>query len=272
MPELPEVETTRRGILPHVQGQSVTEVIIRQPCLRWPVPDALSRDIVGETITDVHRRAKYLLLKTGSGTAIIHLGMSGSLRMIKPDEHPVEKHDHVDIVLSDSRCLRYTDPRRFGAILWTTSTPDEHKLLKDLGPEPLTTDFTGERLFSLSRRRTQAIKTFIMNNHVVVGVGNIYANEALFKAGIRPDRPCGQVSAARYQLLTVAIKEILTQAIEQGGTTLKDFVGGDGKPGYFKQELMVYGRKGQPCKKCGRLLVEIRQGNRATCFCKYCQR
>ena len=272
MPELPEVETTRRGIAPHIQGQQIKEVIVRKHQLRWPVPDNLNQLLAGYTIRQVRRRAKYLLLETKTGTLIIHLGMSGCLRVVNPSNQPVEKHDHVDFVISEELLLRYTDPRRFGAVLWTNEPPAEHKLLKALGPEPLTDDFSGKRLFTLSRGRKQAVKTFIMDNHVVVGVGNIYANEALFKAGIRPDRPCGKISSERYQLLADAIKETLAKAIDQGGTTLKDFVGGDGKPGYFKQELAVYGRKGQPCKKCGKLITEIRQGNRATCFCKHCQR
>ena len=271
MPELPEVETTRRGIEPHIKGRTVKEVIVRQHRLRWPVPDDLNQQLAGVTINKVRRRAKYLLLETADGTLIIHLGMSGCLRVIDNVEQPVGKHDHVDIVLSDHQLLRYTDPRRFGAVLWTSGSPWEHKLFKKLGPEPLSDDFTGQRLFMMSRGRTQAIKTFIMDNQVVVGVGNIYANEALFKAGIRPDRPCGKVSADRYRILVDAIRDTLSKAIEQGGTTLRDFVGGDGKPGYFKQELAVYGRSGQACKKCGSIITEIRQGNRSTCFCKRCQ-
>ncbi|WP_263081660.1 bifunctional DNA-formamidopyrimidine glycosylase/DNA-(apurinic or apyrimidinic site) lyase [Endozoicomonas sp. Mp262] len=272
MPELPEVETTRRGIEPHIKGRTVKEVIVRQHRLRWPVPDDLSQHLAGATINNVRRRAKYLLLETAEGTLIVHLGMSGCLRVLNDPDQPVGKHDHVDIVLSDNQRLRYTDPRRFGAILWTEKPLWEHDLLKKLGPEPLSDDFTAQRLLMMSRGRTQAVKTFIMDNHVVVGVGNIYANEALFKAGIRPDRPCGKISQTRYERLVIAIRETLVKAIEQGGTTLRDFVGGDGKPGYFKQELAVYGRAGQNCVKCGNTITEIRLGNRSTCFCKRCQR
>lgn len=272
MPELPEVETIRRYIMPYIQGKYVIKVIIREYRLRSPIPRDLNQQLAGLVITQVKRRAKYLVLCMSKGFVIIHLGMSGSLRIINPAKQPVEKHDHVDFILSDSLCLRYTDPRRFGAILWTTELPEDHKLLKNLGPEPLTDDFHGLQLFTASRGRTQAIKTFIMNSYIVAGIGNIYANEALFYAGIRPQLPCGKISSKRYQVLANTIKEVLNKAIEQGGTTLKDFVGGDGKPGYFKQQLVVYDRKGQCCTKCGTIIIEIRQGNRATYFCKHCQK
>lgn len=271
MPELPEVETTRRGIKPYIEGQVIHKVVVRDKRLRWPVPDNLPGLIEGKTIRTIDRRAKYLLLNTDSGFLIIHLGMSGNLRILQQPESP-QKHDHVDIVLKNGHCLRYHDPRRFGAVLWSELPANEHKLLKALGPEPLETEFTAKRLYQLSRGRTQAIKTFIMDNHVVVGVGNIYANEALFKAGIRPDRPCGKVSLERYERLVSSIRETLAKAIEQGGTTLRDFVGADGKPGYFKQELLVYGKAGQPCTHCSSLIKEIRLGNRSTCFCSKCQR
>ena len=271
MPELPEVETTRQGIKPYVEDQIIQKVTIRDYRLRWPIPDNLPELLEGQTIRAVYRRAKYLLLDIGHGFLIIHLGMSGSLRILQQAEPP-QKHDHVDIVLTNGSCLRYHDPRRFGAVLWSALPVDEHKLLKDLGPEPLEPEFTAQRLYKLSRGRIQAVKTFIMDNHVVVGVGNIYANEALFKAGIRPDRPCGKVSLVRYERLVSSIRETLAKAIEQGGTTLRDFVGGDGKPGYFKQELTVYGRAGQPCIHCSSLIKEIRLGNRSTCFCSKCQR
>lgn len=271
MPELPEVETTRRGIAPHIEGQKVSEVIIRNPRLRWPVPENLNRVLKGQTLSSVERRAKYLLLETSTGTTLIHLGMSGSLRVLKENTPPA-KHDHADIVFANGVRLRYTDPRRFGAILWTDEPIWEHSLLQKLGPEPLSEAFTPQHLYLQSRGKSQPVKTFIMDNHVVVGVGNIYANEALFKAGIRPDRPCGKISKARYERLTESIKETLAKAIEQGGTTLKDFVGGDGKPGYFKQELAVYGRKGEPCIQCKTPIVETRMGNRTTCYCKKCQR
>lgn len=271
MPELPEVETTCRGIEPHIIGQTISNVIIRNSRLRWPIPDNLAQKLVGKTIQSVKRRAKYLLLEVEDGTAIIHLGMSGSLRIIT-DSQPVNKHDHVDIVFGNDSRLRYHDPRRFGAILWTSAPPYEHDLLKKLGPEPLSEDFTASLLFRLSRNKTKAVKTFIMDSHVVVGVGNIYANEALFKAGIRPDRPAGKISKVRYERLTDCIKTTLGEAIKQGGTTLRDFVGGDGKPGYFKQELTVYGRKNKPCVYCLNPIIETKLGNRGTFYCKKCQR
>ena len=271
MPELPEVETTRMGIEPHIQGQSVAEVIVRNPRLRWPVPDRLDDQLRGKVIEAVRRRAKYLLLDMQGGTLIIHLGMSGSLRIVTAGE-PCGKHDHIDIVLSNGSSLRYHDPRRFGAVLWTDLPVHEHELLKKLGPEPLSDDFTPQLLFRLSRNKTQAVKTFIMDSHVVVGVGNIYANEALFKAGIRPDRPAGKISAIRYERLTEHIRATLAEAIQQGGTTLRDFVGGNGKPGYFKQRLTVYGRTGEPCVSCGNPIIETRLGNRGTFYCKKCQR
>ena len=271
MPELPEVETTRKGIKPYIEGETIRTVVIRDNRLRWPVPDNLPGLLEGKTIRAVHRRAKYLLLDVGQGFLIVHLGMSGSLRILQHTE-PAQKHDHVDIVLENGCCLRYHDPRRFGAVLWSEPPVNQHKLLKDLGPEPLEPEFTPQHLYLLSRGRTQAVKTFIMDNHVVVGVGNIYANEALFKAGVRPDKPCGKISQARYGKLVSSIRETLTKAIEQGGTTLRDFVGGDGKPGYFKQELLVYGKAGQPCPHCSSPIKEIRLGNRSTCFCSKCQR
>lgn len=271
MPELPEVETTRRGIEPHVEGHTIAEIIVREPRLRWPVPENINQILSGKTITQVKRRAKYLLLDTGSGHLIMHLGMSGSLRVLKNDMPP-EKHDHIDILLTNGRKLRYTDPRRFGAILWSERPPHEHKLLRNLGPEPLDNEFTTQRLFQMSRSRSQPVKTFIMDNKITVGVGNIYSSEALFKAGIRPDRACGKISRNRYELLVEAIKETLTKAIEQGGTTLRDFVGGDGKPGYFKQKLAVYGRTGQPCIRCGKSIKEIKLRSRSSYYCNQCQR
>jgi formamidopyrimidine-DNA glycosylase len=271
MPELPEVETTCRGIAPHLQGRKIIGVIVRQSRLRWPIPANLAEVLVGTVVQSVNRRAKYLLIDVGSGTAILHLGMSGSLRMVAANQ-PVAKHDHMDIVLDDGRCLRFTDPRRFGSVLWTDDDPFRHKLLSKLGPEPLTELFTGERLYNLSRGRKAAVKTFIMDNAVVVGVGNIYANEALFAAGIHPARSAGKIALKRYQVLAQEIKQVLARAIEQGGTTLRDFVGGDGNPGYFKQQLQVYGRKGEPCAGCGSTLKEIRQGQRSTVYCGRCQR
>ena len=270
MPELPEVETTRRGIAPHVVGQRVRRVIVRDGRLRWPVPEDLDVRLSGQRIEAVERRAKYLLIRAESGTLIGHLGMSGSLRLVPADQPPA-KHEHVDIELESGLSLRYTDPRRFGALLWTQD-PHAHVLLSKLGPEPLTEAFDGGRLYELSRGRSMAVKPFIMDNAVVVGVGNIYAAEALFAAGIDPRRAAGSVSRARYDRLAEEIKKVLARSIESGGTTLRDFIGGDGAPGYFTQELFVYGRKGEFCKVCGTGLQEIRLGQRASVYCRKCQR
>ena len=271
MPELPEVETTRRGIAPHCVGRSVKQVIVRDARLRWPVPDELAPSLVGLTVTGVDRRAKYLLLRTNAGSALVHLGMSGSLRVV-PADAPPGKHDHIDIVLDDGNSLRYHDPRRFGCFLWLGPGEDDHPLLADLGPEPLDAQFNGQVLFRRSRGRKVCIKSFIMDAKVVVGVGNIYANEALFLSGIHPNRAAGRVSKLRYERLAENIKQVLTSAIEQGGTTLRDFVGGDGKPGYFAQQLFVYGHAGQPCKVCGTPLRDLRLGQRTSVYCVTCQR
>ncbi len=269
MPELPEVETTRRGIEPWLRGQTIERIIVRQPKLRWPVADEI-RQLEGEQITGLSRRAKYILVTTVRGTAIWHLGMSGSLRLVEPEEDP-GVHDHIDWQLSNGKVLRYHDPRRFGALLWLAPGEDsEH--LTHLGPEPLSDDFSAVYLYQRSRGKKQAIKTFIMDGKVVVGVGNIYANESLFKAGIRPQTAAGKISRAKMERLVAEIKTVLAAAIEQGGTTLRDFVGGDGKPGYFAQQLFVYGRGGKLCKVCGTTLKEIRQGQRATVYCPLCQR
>ncbi|HIN69422.1 MAG TPA: bifunctional DNA-formamidopyrimidine glycosylase/DNA-(apurinic or apyrimidinic site) lyase [Methylococcales bacterium] len=270
MPELPEVETTRRGIEPYLTGIEVTDITIRQKQLRWPISDDLSTAFKNQTIQSVQRKAKYLLLNSQAGTTIIHLGMSGNLQIVRP-ETPLKKHDHVDFHLANDFYLRFNDPRRFGCILWTNQAPEKHKLLNNLGPEPFADNFTGHYLYLLARNSKRPIKSFIMDPHIVVGVGNIYANEALFAAGIHPTRPAGRISLARYLTLNSAIKTILSRAIEQGGTTLKDFVGGSGKAGYFKQELNVYGRNNQPCIQCGQTLILIRQSNRATVFCSHCQ-
>ncbi len=271
MPELPEVETIRRGIAPYIEGQTVRQVIIRQPQLRWPVPESLNQILTGLSIQSVSRRAKYLLFTTSAGTMLVHLGMSGSLRIITTEQE-AGKHDHIDFIFMDDTVLRFNDPRRFGAVLWTPEPAAEHQLIKDLGPEPLLTDFNGERLYSLSRIRKVPVKSFIMDSHIVVGVGNIYANEALFMAGILPSRQAGKISLARYKKLADSIRVVLQNAIEQGGTTLRDFVNEAGKPGYFKQQLKVYGRKGLPCIHCQRPLNEIRLANRSTVFCSDCQR
>lgn len=271
MPELPEVETTRRGIEPHIKKKRVDKVVLRRKTLRWPITPALSKDLPGETIESVSRRGKYLLLATKSGTLLIHLGMSGSLRIVDLNRHAA-KHDHVDIVLANNKVLRYTDPRRFGCMLWVTDSVESHPLLASLGPEPLSSDFNTDYLFEKSRARSAAVKTFIMDSKVVVGVGNIYANESLFLAGINPKRSAGKISKPRYAKLLLCIQQVLQQAIDVGGTTLRDFTGSDGEPGYFAQSLHVYGRKGEPCKTCKTTLREIRQGQRSTVYCPQCQR
>ena len=271
MPELPEVEVSRRGIAPHLENQQITDVVVRDRRLRWPIPEAVSK-VVGAMITRVERRAKYLIIHTTQGYLIVHLGMSGALRVV-PTDTLVVKHDHIDLVLASGWCLRFNDPRRFGCWLYSEEHPAlNHPLLAKLGPEPLTAAFNVEHLYSVSRGKLQAIKTFIMDNHVVVGVGNIYANESLFKAGINPKRAAGKISRARYERLVPIIKETLAKAIEQGGTTLQDFTQADGQPGYFKQELMVYGRGGKLCMQCGGRLKEIRLGQRSTVYCTQCQR
>ncbi len=269
MPELPEVETTCRGIAPHIVGRCVREVIVREPRLRWPVPGKLNQLMPGAHFLSVSRRAKYLLLETERGIVMVHLGMSGSLRIMPADTPPLF-HDHIDVILDDGRCLRYHDPRRFGSFHWLEAP--QHPLLDHLGPEPLSEIFGGAYLYERSRGRRIPVKQFIMDGKVVVGVGNIYANEALFMAGIHPARAAGRVAKARYEHLAIAIKQVLGDAIEQGGTTLRDFVGGDGSPGYFAQQLRVYGRRGQPCRHCLTALKEIRQGGRTTVMCPQCQR
>lgn len=269
MPELPEVETTKRGIEPWLKGHRIERIIVRQPRLRWPVEERIQL-LVGQTVTSLQRRAKYILVETEVGTAIWHLGMSGSLRLVDADA-PLGKHDHIDWVLSSGKILRYHDPRRFGALLFVPPN-EESEHLTHLGPEPLTDEFTAQYLFKRSRKKTQAVKTFIMDGAVVVGVGNIYANESLFTAGIRPQTPAGKVSLARYEKLVADIKVVLERSITQGGTTLRDFVGGDGKPGYFAQQLLAYGRAGMPCTLCHTEMKEIRLGQRSTVYCPSCQR
>jgi formamidopyrimidine-DNA glycosylase len=275
LPELPEVETTRRGIAPYLIGRRVLGVTLRRADLRWPIPAAISELLPGQRIDAVERRAKYLLLHTEVGSALLHLGMSGVLRVL-PADAPVGKHDHVDIMLERSdtqadRILRFTDPRRFGCLLW--QAPDEiHPLLANLGPEPLTDAFDGDLLWHLSRSRTAAVKLFLMDNAVVVGVGNIYASEALFAAGIDPRRAAGSVSRMRYARLASEVKRILAWAIERGGTTLRDFLNPDGAPGYFFRELNVYGRAGEPCHVCGTAIRQVVLGQRSTYWCPHCQR
>jgi formamidopyrimidine-DNA glycosylase len=270
MPELPEVETTRRGAAPLLSGRTVTRVVIRHAGLRWRVSGALARDLPGETIRAVRRRAKYLLLDTDRGSVIIHLGMSGSLRVIPASVTP-GKFDHVDIVLDDGKALRLRDPRRFGAVLWTRDDPMRHRLLRDLGPEPLTGDLSATYLFALSRGRRRAIRDFLLDGHVVAGIGNIYANESLFDAGIRPTRPAGRLSLPQYRNLVRALRTTLRRAIKAGGTTLRDFQRTDGEPGYFQLRLRVYGRAGQPCRRCGRMVKSVRLGQRSAFYCPACQ-
>ncbi len=270
MPELPEVETTRRGIAPHIEGQTIKQVIVRQPKLRWPVPDSLNQALTGLCIQSVSRRGKYLLFHTVAGTVLLHLGMSGNLRVLTSAK-AVGKHDHLDFVFNDGTVLRYNDTRRFGSVLWTTEPIAQHPLLKNLGPEPLSDAFDGEHLFAAAKNRKIAVKLFMMDSHTVVGVGNIYANEALFMAGIQPTRQVGTISLPQYQTLAACIRTVLQQAIKQGGTTLRDFVNEAGNPGYFQQQLKVYGRAGLPCFSCNQPLTEIRLGNRSTVFCGVCQ-
>ena len=271
MPELPEVETTRRGILPHVAGRSVQRVDVHQRQLRWPVPRRLEQDLAGTRIDTVERRAKYLLFRTHRGTMILHLGMSGSLRVL-PRWTPAEEHEHVDVLLDSGRCLRLRDPRRFGSVLWTRRDPARHALLSSLGPEPLGPDFDADYLRAQARGRKVAIKNLIMNSHVVVGVGNIYASEALFRAGIHPARAAGRIAGHRFEGLVAAIQEVLQASIRAGGTTLRDFLVATGEPGYFKTELLVYDREGEPCRRCGQPLRHAVTGQRSTFYCKTCQR
>ena len=271
MPELPEVETARRGITPHLKGKRVAAVIVRDRRLRWPIPAALLKELPGQRIEAVERRGKYLLLKTRAGTALLHLGMSGSLRVL-PSDTPPQKHDHVDIVMDSGQALRLRDPRRFGALLWTRDDPARHKLLKDLGPEPLSDGLDGDLLFDLSRDRKVAVKQFIMDSKIVVGVGNIYASESLFLAAIRPQRAAGRVAAKEYAALARGIKKVLTASIKAGGTTLRDFAREDGEPGYFSQRLRVYGRDGQRCYRCGGTVMAKATGQRMTYWCPDCQK
>lgn len=273
MPELPEVETTCRGIEPFAKGQTIKRIIVRQANLRWPVDKNLNKKLKGQKIVKVNRRAKYLLLETAAGDLMIHLGMSGSLRIVNQSsaKEELQKHDHVDICLSNGKTIRFNDPRRFGSVI-LNKQGDQHSLLEKLGPEPLTDDFNAAYLHAKTIGRKAAIKSFIMNNHIVVGVGNIYAQEALFNSGIHPNRAACKVSKIRIEKLVSNIKQVLADAIKAGGTTLKDFSGADGKPGYFQQTLNVYGRYGQVCLKCESELKQVTIGQRTTVYCSKCQR
>ena len=270
MPELPEVETSLRGVTPWLAGQQVVGVEVRERRLRWPVPAAIDRELPGRFIRSLRRRAKYLLFQTDAGTLMLHLGMSGSLRIVDAGT-PAGKHDHVDIAVASGKMLRFRDPRRFGSLLWTAD-PGRHPLLARLGPEPLSDDFDGDHLWRAARGRRAPIKSLIMNGRVVVGVGNIYASEALFMAGIHPARRADRISRARMQRLAAAIRAVLAQAIRAGGTTLRDFANGDGEPGYFSLELKVYGRDGEPCPSCDAPIAAAVLGQRSTWYCKRCQR
>ena len=269
MPELPEVETSRRGIEPWIVDTTIADVRIHDRRLRWPVARGIENKLRGQSIESVGRRAKYILINTASGTAMLHLGMTGSVFIVDRGA-PAAVHDHIDIELDSGKMLRFRDPRRFGSFHWTRN-PSQHPLLEKLGPEPLSDDFDVHYLYDVSRGRKVSIKQFIMNAHVVVGVGNIYASESLFLAGINPQRAAGRVWRARYGRLVGAIKDVLSRAIRAGGTTLRDFYGGDGEPGYFKQQLEVYDRDGEHCRICNTLITSIVQGQRSTYYCKRCQ-
>lgn len=272
MPELPEVETTCRGVSPYVQGAKITQVIIRQFSLRWPIANDLAEILTEQTVHKVSRRAKYLLFQCDTGTLMIHLGMSGKLRVLDIDQdNELAKHDHVDIEFNNGHLLRYNDPRRFGAILWTYDPIEQHPLLRHLGPEPLMADFDANYLWQQSQSKRCSIKTLIMNGKIVVGVGNIYANEALFIAKIHPKIIANTLTIEHCTLLVTAIKSILKKAITAGGTTLKDFRKSDGKPGYFAQELKVYGKKGGICCHCGSIIELYKEAQRATFYCPLCQ-
>jgi formamidopyrimidine-DNA glycosylase len=270
MPELPEVEITRRGLARHLVGERVAGARVHDHRMRWPVPRGLARRLAGLRVQSLERRGKYLLFRLGAGTLIVHLGMSGSLRLL-PAGTPRDKHDQFDLVLGNGWMARLRDPRRFGAVLWEPGDPPRHALLARLGPEPLGEAFDGEVLRRAARTRSAAIKQVLMDSRVVAGVGNIYANEALFRAGIRPTTPARRLSAARCRRLAQAIRETLEDAIAAGGSTLRDFVGSDGNPGYYQQRCFVYGRAGKPCRRCAAPIRSLRQGQRASYYCPRCQ-
>lgn len=271
MPELPEVETTRRGIEPYLLNATITSITVHQWQLRWAIPKSI-KQLKNQTINAVNRRGKYILIETDTGKAIVHLGMSGSLRIVTNVNEPKRKHDHVEMQLSNGALMRLHDPRRFGCLLWQAASEPTHSLLDKLGPEPLTDEFDAGHLIEATRKKKVAIKNLIMNSHIVVGVGNIYASEALFMAGIRPGRAAGRITYAECSKLVEAIKIILQQSIDQGGTTLRDFVNSDGEPGYFKQSLFVYGKEGEDCQQCGNAIKQKILGQRSTFYCVVCQK
>ena len=271
MPELPEVETTRRGLAPHLVGRRIDAVTVRNPRLRWPIPHDFAQALLGQHIRALRRRAKYLIMDLDQGAVIVHLGMSGALSIVAASA-PAGKHDHVDLVVQGERMLRFTDPRRFGSFHFVSGDPERHELLSGLGPEPLSPEFTGERLRALTRGRRAGIKETLMNAHVVAGIGNIYANEALFRAGIHPRTPAGVISLRRHCNLTAAVRETLADAIRAGGSSLRDWHHADGSLGYFQQRYFVYGRSGEPCRHCGTTIRKLRDAQRATYYCPRCQR
>jgi formamidopyrimidine-DNA glycosylase len=271
MPELPEVETTRRGLAPVLEGRRIAKVVVRERRLRWRLPAGFEAALEGRRVCRVARRAKYLLIGTDRGTLLVHLGMSGSLRVVDP-RLPPKPHDHVDLVLSSGRCVRLNDPRRFGSLHFVPGDPLAHPLLRALGPEPLSADFDADYLYRRSRRRRVAIKQFLMNAAIVVGIGNIYASEALFRAGVRPQRAAGRLSRAEAARIVTAIRRVLGAAIRVGGTTLRDYVNAEGQPGYFRQKLYVYERAGAPCRVCRTPVWQRVQGQRSTYWCPTCQR
>ena len=271
MPELPEVETTRRGLVPRVVGRTIQDVVVRDARLRWPVPRDLARRLRGAEVVDIRRRGKYLLFDFPKGHLLVHLGMSGRLTMV-PEDRPAKLHDHVDVRLDSHESLRLNDPRRFGAMLWIGGEAEKHALLRGLGVEPFDPAFTGAHLHALARGRRVAVKQFIMNASVVTGVGNIYASEALFRAGIHPARPVGRISLERWNVLAQAIRDTLSLALDAGGSTLRDYVSASGEPGQFQNVTSVYDREGQPCRRCARPIKAVRQGQRSTFYCAGCQR
>lgn len=286
MPELPEVETTRRGLAAHLTGQTISDIVIRNAKLRWPIQQDMPELLRGCTIVSLKRRAKYLLMDCGSGTLILHLGMSGSLRILPANSVP-QKHDHFDLTLSNGTLMRLRDPRRFGAVLWHKGDPVTHPLLASLGPEPLemesleewvgqgqlsTINFNASYLHQATRGRSVSIKQCIMNHHIVVGVGNIYANEALFRASIKPQLAAGKLSLPRCAKLVAEIRATLAEAIKLGGSSLRDFVNTSGEAGYFQQHYWVYGRRGEPCRRCGSPIKQITQGQRSSFYCGSCQK